>query len=164
MAKKKKRRGHYCRICHSYRPNQAFSGKGHASHVCKHCQKLPKAERFHIEAMDRMWDFLFRQSHVSDQNIAQLVEYVESEDRGVSEFASLVLELVRLRPHKKKRYRGLRATHPDLWRRLSEAGIIEVWEFSDEEACYPFDPLEIEALQEGLGLEDAGPEDSEIPF
>jgi len=58
MAKKKKRRGHFCKVCKSYLPNEGFSGKGHRTHVCKECQKLPKAERFQLEAMDTMWSFL----------------------------------------------------------------------------------------------------------
>jgi hypothetical protein len=39
MMSKKKKRGHYCRICHTYRANEKFSGKGHARHICKSCQK-----------------------------------------------------------------------------------------------------------------------------
>lgn len=41
MAKKKKRSGHYCRICGEYKANEKFTGKGHARHICKKCQSLP---------------------------------------------------------------------------------------------------------------------------
>jgi hypothetical protein len=34
-----KRRGHYCRICHQYKANEKFSGRGHATHICKACSK-----------------------------------------------------------------------------------------------------------------------------
>ena len=34
---KKKRQGHYCRICGEYKANEKFSGKGHAQHICKAC-------------------------------------------------------------------------------------------------------------------------------
>lgn len=41
MAKKKRKgkgkRGHYCKICGCFLPNEAFSGKGHRMHVCKEC-------------------------------------------------------------------------------------------------------------------------------
>ena len=37
MAKKKKHKGHYCRICGEYKANEKFSGKGHAQHICKTC-------------------------------------------------------------------------------------------------------------------------------
>ena len=43
MAKKKQ--GHYCKVCGSYRANEKFSGKGHAAHICKQCAKLPATER-----------------------------------------------------------------------------------------------------------------------
>ena len=39
---KKKQQGHYCRVCGEYKANEKFSGKGHARHICKKCQSLPK--------------------------------------------------------------------------------------------------------------------------
>ena len=43
MAKKKKKHhGHYCRICGNHLPNEKFTGKGHARHICKSCQSLPQ--------------------------------------------------------------------------------------------------------------------------
>lgn len=35
----KKPHGHYCRICHRHRANEKFSGRGHASHICKDCHR-----------------------------------------------------------------------------------------------------------------------------
>jgi len=40
---KKKGQGHYCRICGRHRANEKFSGKGHAQHICKDCDKEEKA-------------------------------------------------------------------------------------------------------------------------
>lgn len=42
MAKKKKKQGHYCRICGEYKANEKFSGKGHAQHICKACMSGKK--------------------------------------------------------------------------------------------------------------------------
>ena len=44
MSKKrrKKRQGHYCRICGQYKANEKFSGRGHATHICKACSKRGK--------------------------------------------------------------------------------------------------------------------------
>lgn len=39
---KKKQQGHYCRVCGEYKANEKFSGNGHARHICKKCQSLPK--------------------------------------------------------------------------------------------------------------------------
>lgn len=42
MAKKKKRHGHYCRICGEYKANEKFSGQGHAQLICKDCMSRKK--------------------------------------------------------------------------------------------------------------------------
>jgi len=36
---RKKPRGHYCRICGQHKANEKFSGRGHATHICKACAK-----------------------------------------------------------------------------------------------------------------------------
>lgn len=45
MSKKKRRRGHYCKICSEYKSNESFSGKGHANHICRRCSKKSPAEQ-----------------------------------------------------------------------------------------------------------------------
>lgn len=40
-----KQRDYHCIICGEYKSNDSFSGKGHASHVCKKCVVLPAAQR-----------------------------------------------------------------------------------------------------------------------
>lgn len=43
MAKKKKKHhGHYCKICGCCLPNEKFTGKGHARHICKSCSTKNK--------------------------------------------------------------------------------------------------------------------------
>lgn len=74
MAKKKKQ-GHYCRICGDRKSNESFSGKGHAKHICKKCDALPqerKNELQYINQIDRIaekysrsrqdWEFLEKMS------------------------------------------------------------------------------------------------------
>lgn len=43
--KKKKKQGHFCKVCHEYKANEKFSGKGHARHICKQCMILCDTER-----------------------------------------------------------------------------------------------------------------------
>lgn len=76
MAKKKKKhRGHYCRICGEVKSNESFSGRGHAKHICKECSALPQERRNelqHINQIDRIagkyprsqqdWEFLEKMS------------------------------------------------------------------------------------------------------
>lgn len=49
---KKKHRGHYCKICHEYKANEQFSGKGHAVHICKACSKLSVKQRKELQRAD----------------------------------------------------------------------------------------------------------------
>ena len=44
MGKKKKYRGHYCWVCKTIRPNEKFTGKGHAKHICKECWQKKRKE------------------------------------------------------------------------------------------------------------------------
>jgi hypothetical protein len=62
---RKKGRGHFCWCCGSMRPNEAFSGGGHARHLCKECAKLGAEElayRQEVRNIDRLvdWDGLIR--------------------------------------------------------------------------------------------------------
>lgn len=43
--KKKNKHGWYCKICGRFRPNEKFSGKGHAQHICKDCQRQIHEEK-----------------------------------------------------------------------------------------------------------------------
>ena len=124
MTDKKKRHGHFCWICKRYRPNERFSGRGHRTHVCRSCSLLPRDEVQRIESLNQVWDFLFCQSRISKKNLAVLGELSQAEDIKVKRLASAALELARLRPYKKKRFRGLRQAKPELWERLKEVGII----------------------------------------
>ena len=118
----KKYRGHYCRICHSIRPNEAFSGKGHRIHVCKKCSLLPKEERERIECADEIFDYL-RQSHISDKNVSRLRNLTASANEQIAELAKIVLEVADVRPYKKKRLRVLARERKDLLEKLNETGL-----------------------------------------
>jgi hypothetical protein len=53
MAKSKppKRRGYYCKVCGEHKANEKFSGKGHATHICKACHTLPVLRRNELMRM-----------------------------------------------------------------------------------------------------------------
>ena len=58
MAKNKKRHnGHYCKICGCRKSNESFTGKGHARHICKECQSLPKDEQADMVDCSKTEDF-----------------------------------------------------------------------------------------------------------
>jgi hypothetical protein len=39
-----KKQGHYCHVCGRHRANEKFSGKGHAKHICKDCDREHRAK------------------------------------------------------------------------------------------------------------------------
>ena len=119
----KKRRGHYCRICHSLRPNEAFSGKGHQIHICKRCARLPKEEREKIVYEDEIFNFL-RQSHISDKNISRLKKLAASPYEQIAELAGIVLEVAKIKPYKKRRLKELARNRRDLLEKLEDTGLI----------------------------------------
>ena len=43
--RKKKLPGHYCWVCKRCRANEKFSGRGHAWHICKDCERALRARR-----------------------------------------------------------------------------------------------------------------------
>lgn len=79
MAKKKKQTGHFCRVCHTYKANEKFSGKGHAKHICKVCQNTPVSKRKEQEAaFMNSFEVIYR----DEEELEELIElpFVPEED------------------------------------------------------------------------------------
>jgi len=60
MSKKKRKSGHYCKICSEYKSNESFSGKGHANHICKRCSKKSPTEQAADMTLNRLFNMPFR--------------------------------------------------------------------------------------------------------
>lgn len=116
--------GHYCRICGRSRPNERFSGGGHRVHVCCDCQKLPIAQRRAIEALDEISKFLHGQSHISKKNVKRLKELAAWQVPDVAERAAVTLEVARVTPFRRRRFRKIRSSHPEIWRELVRLGLV----------------------------------------
>lgn len=108
--------GHFCRICGRTRANEKFSGRGHRDHVCKDCQRLPRAKRDRIERLDGLWGFL-DQRNISAKNIERLKALTSHPDPEVQTLAGLVLDLALVHPHKRRRWRNLAMRQKDLLHR-----------------------------------------------
>ena len=119
----KKRRGYYCRICHSFRPNEAFSGKGRRDHVCKRCNRLPKEEREQILFEDEIFCYM-RQSHITDKNISRLKKLAASPYEQIAELAKIVIEVAEIKPYKKRRIKEIAKKRRDLLQKLEETGLV----------------------------------------
>jgi len=120
---KKKRSGHYCRICGTSRPNEKFTGKGHRDHICKECARKPKAERDEIDQTEEIFSFM-SQSHISKKNVERLSVLADSEHDKISELAGIVLEVAKVKPYKKGRLKVLARERRDLLEKLDETGLI----------------------------------------
>ncbi len=112
-----RRTGHYCRICHTFRPNEVFSGKGHRIHVCRDCRRLPRAEREYIEVMDELFGYL-EQRNISAGNVKRLGILTTHARPEIRNRSLALLELAAVKPHKRRRWKYLRRQRPDLLERL----------------------------------------------
>ena len=122
--------GRRCRICSRERANDKLGGKGYAAFVCRDCRQRPKAEQASILATDEVWGFL-DQTNISAKNIARLESLASIEDAAFQELRLLVLEIGRVRPRKRQRWKNVQREYPDLYRKVVAAG----W-------LYDFDPDE----------------------
>ena len=77
MAKKKRYRGHFCKVCGQIRANEKFSGKGYAAHICKTCAKKPKEQRVEEIALTRIYR-VYRYGNLSRNNRQMLENYSRS--------------------------------------------------------------------------------------
>jgi hypothetical protein len=74
MGNKKQYRGHYCKVCGCIRPNERFSGKGHAAHICRTCDKKTKDEQNEQIALIRICR-VYRYMNLSRDNRRMLEVY-----------------------------------------------------------------------------------------
>lgn len=92
---KKKRQGHYCRICGEYKANEKFSGKGHARHICKECQPLPEDVKADMVRCNEVERAAFKYP-MSRQDWELLEKYASKyKDRESGRFAQDMLDMKR---------------------------------------------------------------------
>lgn len=82
MAKKKRYRGHFCKVCGRILPNEKFSGKGHAAHICKTCAKKPEEKRAEGVALNCIYR-VYRYGDLSRNNQKMLENYSHSPNERV---------------------------------------------------------------------------------
>jgi hypothetical protein len=105
---KKKRQGHYCRICGEWKANEKFSGKGHAAHSCRECAALPLSRRNELQRIGRVaaidaklrlmkeeWDLL--EKYAQNTSYPELKKYaagVLAHKREMRELRSPAIEVI----------------------------------------------------------------------
>lgn len=115
--------GHWCRICDRNRANEQFSGKGHKNHICKDCAKKPKEEIEIIDQEQEIFRYL-QQSNISAKNFSRLEQLTKSQNQRIAELAAIVLEVGRIKPHKRLRLKFLAREHRELLQTLDDTGLI----------------------------------------
>ena len=116
--------GHWCRICDRNRANEQFSGTGHKHHICRDCTKKPKEEIEIIDQEQEIFRYL-NQSNISAKNLSRLEQLAKSQNQRIAELAAIVLEVGRIKPHKRRRLKFLARGHPELLRELDNTGLIK---------------------------------------
>ena len=158
-------RGRWCRICDRRRPNERFSGRGHRTCICKDCQKRPKSERDKIDITRELFAYI-EQSNISAKNIRRLTQLAEHEDHDIREHAASLLDIAKVYPHRRKRWRRLVKTHFHLFRRYRQA--IGLWDDADVDDVFGEEVLDA-WHEQALALSQTDVEtgangDCDIPF
>src|SRR4051794_2244991 len=112
-------------MCGRDRPNEAFSGKNHARHLCRECARLPAEVRDASHRFDDLWSMLFRQPNITPKNIGMASEWTASNDPKVAVLAQIVVDVGRIFPYRKHRMRKLRQHRPALWARMLAADVVD---------------------------------------
>ena len=76
-----------------------------------------------VKQKDEIFGFL-NQSHISDNNLGRLRTLAASENSRIAELASLVIEVAKVKPHKKRRLKVLAKERRDLLDALEKTGLI----------------------------------------
>ena len=65
-----------------------------------------------------------KQSHISDKNVSRLETLTASPNPETAHLAGIVLEVVRVKPYRKRRLKFLAVRRRDLLEQLDETGLI----------------------------------------
>ena len=87
----RKKRGHFCWCCGCTRPNERFSGRGHARHICRECARLPAEEREYRQGLRNMERLLHDGVYVPRRRRQQFQAFLEHPNARVREEARRVL-------------------------------------------------------------------------
>jgi hypothetical protein len=90
-----KRRGHFCWSCERLRPNEKFSGAGHARQLCRECVRLGPEELKFRQArrnIERLFDW---QGRIRRKGKATLARLLADPDERLRRYAQDCVSAVR---------------------------------------------------------------------
>ena len=82
-----KRQGHYCWACDRYRPNERFSGHGHARHLCRDCAKLGAEELRYRQALRNLERCISAGGSIRRKQRKQFEQFLRHEDPRIRSLA-----------------------------------------------------------------------------
>jgi hypothetical protein len=85
--RRRKRQGHYCWACGRYRPNERFSGHGHARHLCRDCAKLGAEELRYRQALRDLERCVTAGGVIRRKRRKQFEEFLRHEDPRIRSIA-----------------------------------------------------------------------------
>lgn len=112
--------GRFCKLCGHQRANEQFGGKGMRRFICRKCRALPEPVFRRKWASAKLYDIL-KQSNISAKNIASLHAYQDIDDARFQQLLTLTLEIARVHPRKRRRYRVIAEKHPALFQRIVDS-------------------------------------------
>ena len=87
-----KKTGRFCWCCGRRRPNERFSGRGHARCICRECERLPAEEREYRQGERDIERLLHDGLYVPRKRRAQLQRFLEHPNARVRDLARRILE------------------------------------------------------------------------
>lgn len=111
-----------CRICNKPKPESAFTEKSHSFHTCKICNILPNLRSEERNQLDEIFKISI-QTCISKKDIVRLKALIASKYPKVSLHATLIFEVSQLKPYKRGRHTFLEQRHPELAKKIDEAGL-----------------------------------------
>lgn len=153
--------GRFCHVCQRVRANERFSGKGHRTCVCKDCARLPRAVREKIDLLEELGGML-HQSHISPKNQTRLQSLIAHPDSEIARAATVLLELARKNPYRRRRLVRLRREREFVHRLMTELPP-GMWEqYVEAYGDFLEDPYELlpglDPMAGALPAEDPGPD------
>jgi hypothetical protein len=83
---------------------------------------------------------ILRQSNISRRNVAWAESFATHEDEEIRTLATIVAEVGRVHPHRRRRHGRIRHQHPELWQRIVAAGLVHDWFEYDHAGSTPAAP------------------------
>ena len=95
MSCKKRKRmepGHFCWACDRRRPNEKFSGRGHARHLCRDCSKLGAEELAYRQALRNLERCVTWEGVIPRKRRKSFEQFLVHEDARIRTCAEEMLE------------------------------------------------------------------------